>query len=90
MDRKYQPSGSYLPVCQAMMEACHFNTMLTYVDKSSDLRAQSDLASACGVKVAHVATSSKKTVRCFARIEYLPTWARSQSNMFVLFGRLAT
>ena len=38
-----------------MMQACHLNTMLTYVDKTSDLQAQSDLA--CGIDVAYLATS---------------------------------
>ena len=44
-----------------MMQACHLNAMLMYVDKASDLRAQSNLA--CGIDVAYLATSCKEIVR---------------------------
>ena len=47
-----------------------------HVDKTSDLRAQSDLA--CGIDVAYLAVSCKETVRRFVRIEYLTTWVESR------------
>jgi len=50
-------------------------SMPCYVDKKSELRAQSDLA--CGIDVMYLAMSCKKTVRGFTRIEYLPSWAEA-------------
>ena len=47
--------------------------MLMYVDKTSELSAQSDLV--CGIDVPYLALSCKETVKSFARIENLPTWA---------------
>ena len=49
-----------------MMQACHLSAMLTYVDKASDLRAQSDLA--WGIDVAYLAMSCKETVRRFTNL----------------------
>ena len=44
-----------------MMQECHLYAVLMYmyVDKTSDLRAQSDLA--CGIDVAYLAMSCKET-----------------------------
>ena len=44
IDHRHQPSGSYLYSATCMMQTCHLNAMLTYVGKTSNLRAQSDLA----------------------------------------------
>jgi len=66
-----------------MMQVCHLNPMLTYVDKTNDLLAQSYLA--WGIDVAYLATSCRETVRCFMRIEnlYVPTW--TEAGVICLF-----
>ena len=70
-----------------MMQACHLNAMLTYVDKTSDLQAQSDLACSIDVAYLHVATSRDSGM--FRE----PTWAEAGvSYLFcsVYTYRLAT